>query len=98
MSYTWQHHQLSEDLKFPYSYGMLWPLKRVITGDFYGIIHSINGVLLVFITVVRAITVGRCLKGPGSELVWNGHYLKICLSILLTSKKNIAALLFEISP
>ena len=28
----------------------LWPWLPVITGDFYGIIHSINGVLLVPIT------------------------------------------------
>ena len=28
----------------------LWPWLSVITGYFYGIIHSINGVLLVLIT------------------------------------------------
>ena len=31
---------------------MLWPWLPVVTGYFYGIIHSINGVLVVLITDV----------------------------------------------
>ena len=39
------------------SFIQLWPWLPVITGYFYGIIHSINGVFLVLITNTLAITV-----------------------------------------
>ena len=47
----------------------LWPWLPVITGYFYGIIHSINGILLVLITYnwSMAITVGVGKGGPPSQ-------------------------------
>ena len=47
----------------------LWPWLPVITGYFYGIIHSINGVLLVLITYnwSMAITVGVGKGGTPSQ-------------------------------
>ena len=49
----------------------LWPWTIVMTGDFYGIIHSINAVFLVLITGILGHNCGCCWWFFSQRLGWH---------------------------